>query len=46
LSISKLGARGDQDLLVLERVGDIPILSAAAFLELLTGKQGEQDAGG
>ena len=33
---------GDQDLLVLERVGDIPILSAAQFLSLLTGGQNEK----
>jgi len=33
---------GDQDLLVLERVGDIPILSAAQFLSLLTGEQNEK----
>ena len=37
---------GDQDLLVLERVGDIPILSATAFLDLLTGEQGEKEASG
>lgn len=30
---------GDRDLLVLERVGDIPILTAAAFLDLLIGKE-------
>ena len=37
---------GDQDLLVLERVGAIPILSATAFLDLLTGEQGEKEASG
>jgi putative PIN family toxin of toxin-antitoxin system len=35
---------GGQDLLVLERVGDIPILSAAQFLELI-GRLGSESEG-
>jgi putative PIN family toxin of toxin-antitoxin system len=37
---------GDDDLMVLERVGNIPILSAAAFLDLLSGDQDEQETAG
>jgi predicted nucleic acid-binding protein len=37
---------GDDDLLVLKRVGNIPILSAAAFLDLLRGDQDERETAG
>jgi putative PIN family toxin of toxin-antitoxin system len=37
---------GDRDLLVLKQVGDIPILSAARFLELVGGLGNEDDEDG